>query len=106
MRTRMTLASLALLLATGTGPMPAVAMTGAEVLNEMGDDERYGYLAGNIDMAAQLTYHDGKRERSACIYEWFYKKGGLNQVVQTIEHFKDRQVQPVIYVLIKKACGE
>jgi hypothetical protein len=84
----------------------ASALTGAEVLEKMNADQRSGYLAGNIDMAAQLSFHDGRQERSTCIFNWYYEQGGVTQVVQAIERFKDRQVQPVIYALITRACGE
>ena len=85
---------------------PALSLTGAEVLDKMTEDERGGYLAGNVDMAAQLAYHDGKRERSDCIFDWYYKQGGLGQVLQAIGQFRDRQVQPVIHALINRACGK
>jgi hypothetical protein len=85
---------------------PGLALTGADVLQKMSADERSGYLAGNIDMAAQLIFRDGKHERSTCIFNWYYKGGGVAQVLQALERFKDKQVQPVIYALIDRACGE
>ena len=86
--------------------LPAIALTGSEVLDNMGADERFAYLAGNVDMAAQLSYHEGKRERSQCIFDWYYEQRGAVQVEQALERFRDRQVQPVIQALINRACGE
>lgn len=85
---------------------PALSLTGADVMEKMSKDESSGYLAGNIDMAIQLLYHQGQKERSNCIQDWYYHQGGVKQVVQALYHFKDRQAQPVIYALIERACGK
>lgn len=87
-------------------PDSARALTGEDVLDTMNAAERGAYLAGNIDMAAQLSYHEGMHERSSCIFDWYYEGSGVEEILKALERFQDRQVQPVIYALINRACGE
>lgn len=87
-------------------PDSARALTGEDVLDTMNAAERSAYIAGNVDMAAQLSYHQGKRERSSCIFDWYYEGSGIEQILQALERFRDRQVQPVVHALINRACGE
>ena len=57
-------------------------------------------------MAAFLSNVRGDRTRLRCIVGWYFKEHGPKQVVQALDHFKDREALPVIYALIKRTCGE
>lgn len=85
---------------------PAWALTGGDVLDGMSSDESTGYMAGSIAMAAMIAGANGSRERAECIMNWYYEGDGVEEIVQALDHFKDREAQPVIYALINRACGE
>ncbi len=84
----------------------ASALTGQDILDNMNSDQSHGYLFGSIEMAAFLSNVNGNTDRSRCIINWYNNDGGVNQIIQALGRFKDREAQPVIHVLIKKACGE
>lgn len=87
-------------------PSPAAAITAEDVLDKMSSDESTGYIYGSMETAAFLSHLQGKSERSECITDWYHDKGGVKQIIDTLHRFKDRQAQPIIYALIKRACGE
>lgn len=87
-------------------PTRAHALTAGDVLTRMSTKELSAYLSGNIDMAAQLAYFNGRQQQSDCIVDWYYHKNGVKQVMQALYKFKDHQVQPVVYALIEKTCGK
>ena len=109
-RTASTVIVLGLLATVAVGwfvfPSPVTALTGEDVLDKMSSEERTAYLTGNIGMASFLTFAEGKNERSECITDWYYKDGGVQQLVTALGRFKDRQAQPIIYALIERACGK
>ena len=86
---------------------PANAVTGGDVMQKMEDRERGGYIAGSVEMAAFLAKVSGDTERSACITDWYFRGGnGPDQIIQALSHFRDRAAQPVIFLMIKRQCGE
>jgi hypothetical protein len=85
---------------------PAWSLTGEDVLDRMSKDERGGYLAGSIEMAAFLSAMQGNNKRADCIMDWYYKQDGVEKLVAALSGYKDRQALPVVHVIIKKACGE
>ncbi len=85
---------------------PAAALTGGDVLDKMNADQRGSYVAGTVEMAAFLSGLQGNKTRADCIMDWYYNKGGTSGIVTGFAQYKDRQALPVIYLLIKKACGE
>lgn len=98
--------SCALALLVASAAMPARALTGSDILDKMNSDERDGYLAGALEMAAFLSAVQGNKTRADCIMGWYYdRKEGANQIVAGLSQYKDHQALPVIYLLIKKACG-
>ena len=84
----------------------AQALTGSEVMVKMTDIERGGYFAGSVGMAAMMAGAAGQTARQDCIMDWYYKKQGVEQLVQALDRFKDRPAQPVILALINRACGK
>lgn len=85
---------------------PASALTGAEVLDKMTDKEKSGYLAGSIGMAALIANTQEDFDRQNCIMDWYYRGHGPKQLVQALDHFRDREALPVIYALINRTCAE
>jgi len=106
MKAKRSLWSAVFVLGLAASSLPAAALTGADILDNMNDDQRGSYLAGTVEMAAFLTNVGGDKERADCIMTWYYDQGGINTIVTTLGSYKDRQVLPVLHVLIKRACGE
>lgn len=84
---------------------PALAITGEDVLGKMNDTESFAYLAGSISMAAMIAGAEGHTERRDCIMNWFYNEDGSKQLIAALTRYKDREAQPVIYALVRHACG-
>ena len=105
MRARWILYSATILLGVTAGAPPAAALKAADVL-AMNSDQSTGYLFGSMEMASFLAYVAGDKERSRCISQWFNEKRGLSQILEAMEAFKDQQAQPLIYTMMKRACGE
>lgn len=86
---------------------PAAALTAQDVLEKMSPDERGAYLIASVEMAAFLAKVNGDKERSACIMNWWFDTPATNgRVVAVFERFSDRAPQPILYVLMNKACGK
>jgi hypothetical protein len=81
--------------------LPALAITGADVLDKMKPDEQAAHIAGAVDMAAQQD-----EARRACIVGWYYAKDHDAQklVVQALEEYRDKQAVSILKALIKKQC--
>lgn len=102
---RTLLASLALFSAVG----PARSITAGDVLDKMASAERNAYLSATIETMAFLSSVQGKKDRADCIMRWYFREEsekGVKKVVAALDRFKDRQVLPVIYAVVKQACGE
>ena len=106
MRARWILYSATILLGVVAIARPAAALTGGDVLDGMNTDQRGGYLAGAIEMAAFQLAAQGNTERGNCVMGWFYDKKGTDEIVAALARFKDRQALPVIQALIERACGK
>jgi len=106
MRARWILYSAAILLGASIADHPAVALTGGDVLDGMNNDQRSGYLAGAIEMAAFLNATQGNTGRGNCIMGWFYDKKGTDEIVAALARFKDKQALPVVQALVERACGK
>ena len=88
----------------------AFALTADEVLNKMNFDERHGYLAGVIEGLAQARWVADKPDDAGynCIYDWYYKGGKeREELVNTwLNRHPDKSASGLIYVLVKKECGD
>lgn len=102
--------SAAFMLSLFAGASPVAALTAKDVLTKMGNDERFAYLAGISDGLAQARWMKDKPDETGmkCIYDWYYKGGKrkFNQVYDLLELHPDKPANAIIYVLIKKECGE
>ena len=89
---------------------PVQALTANDVLNKMSNDERHSYLAGMVGGFAHSRYLQDKPDQSGmtCIFDWYYESGAKKwQLIETwFSRHLDKQVEPLLYVLIKKECGE
>ena len=88
-----------------TIPAAAHALTGSDVLDKMNNDERNGFLEGVLEMRAYDATVAGKPQLAECIYGW-NRNGGPTEEIQALDHFRDRDAVAVVYLLIKRRCGE
>lgn len=86
------------------------AQTAGDVMNKMNDDQSIGYITGVIE---GLAYSRWLRDKpngggSKCIYDWYYKGGEKvkRQMFDWFDRHPDKGLGPLLYVLIKKECGE
>jgi hypothetical protein len=88
----------------------AAALTAEEVLNRMSDEERFAYISGVVDGLAFARWTADQPDNTGmqCIYDWYY--GGNAAVRETIQTWltrhQDRPVDALMYVLIRRECGE
>jgi hypothetical protein len=105
MRRQSILCSATILLAIASAPNPAAALSAGDVIDKMSNAEQTAYMFGSAEMAAFLAHASGNTTRAQCITDWFHQHG-VSQITQTMSAMKDRQAQPIIFTLIKRACGE
>ena len=88
----------------------AQALTADDVLNRMNTDQQYSYLAGMIGGFAHSRFLRDKPDQSGmnCIFDWYYGSGTKKWPIieQWFSRHLDKQVEPLLYVLIKRECGE
>ncbi len=98
-------AALSLPFAKGAAALPA-----EDVLTKMSLDQRHGYISGIVEGLAYARWltHRPDDAGMQCIYNWYYGGGTekWTQVTQWLERHLDKPVDALIYVLIKKECGE
>lgn len=104
-------ASLILLcLVGGVSQAQARDLNAGFVLNKMNADERVAYISGVIEGLAYSRFLRDRPDESGmnCVYDWFdenYKKKWLKTKRWLARH-PDKPVGVLMYVLIKKECGE
>lgn len=88
----------------------AQALTADDVLNKMNSDQQFSYLAGMIGGFAHSRFLRDKPDQSGmnCIFDWYYGSGTKKWPIieQWFSRHLDKQVEPLLYVLIKRECGE
>ena len=76
----------------------------------MGAKERGVYLAGLVDGMAQARWVRDKPNQSGvrCLNDWFYKGGDKVQsrIEQWFKRHSEKPSNALLYVLVKKECGE
>ncbi len=75
----------------------------------MGADHRESgaYISASIEMAAFMAHVQGDKQRSSCILNWYFDTPGTpSKVIAVFARFPARAPQPILYVLINKACGK
>lgn len=75
-------------------------------MDRMSSDQRIGYLAGTVEMAAFLSGLAGNADRADCLTSWFYEQDGTETIVAALSQYRDRQALPVLHLLMNRACGE
>ena len=98
-------AALSLSFARETAALPA-----EDILNNMSQDQRHGYISGIVDGLAYARWLAQRPDETGMqyIYNWYYD-GGTEKwalITQWLERHLDKQVDALMYVLIKKECGE
>ena len=88
----------------------AQALTADDVLNKMNSDQQTSYIAGVV---GGLAYSRFLRDRPdttgmSCIQGWYYGSGTDKwaQIETWFSRNIDQQAEPLLYVLIKRECGE
>ena len=88
----------------------AQAITADDVLNKMNADQQTSYIAGVV---GGLAYSRFLRDRPdatgmSCINDWYYGSGTDKwALIETwFSRHVEQQVEPLLYVLIKRECGE
>ncbi len=88
----------------------AKALTADDVLNKMNADQRFGYISGVVEGLAYSRWVADKPDDTGmtCIYDWYYQgeEARSNQVDGWLRRHLDKPVGALLYVLIKKECGE
>jgi len=88
----------------------AVALNAEEIMNKMNEDQRTGYIAGVVEGVAYSRWLRDKPNAAGmqCVYDWFYNGGiELQRSINTwFDRHPDKPAGPLLYVLIKKDCGE
>lgn len=88
-----------------------VAQTAGDVVNKMEPTHQTGYLAGIVEGLAFARWVKDKPDKTGmkCIYDWYYEsdtKTRFNRVRAWLERHPDKPPGALMYVLIKKECGE
>ena len=94
----------------GLLPEKAAALTANDVLNKMSSAEQTAYISGVVEGLAQARWIKDKPDQSGmtCIYNWYYKgeKDVDRRLNVWFEKHPDKPANALLYVLIKKECGE
>lgn len=82
------------------------------VMNEMNADQQVSYIAGVVEGMAYSRYLRDKPSEAGmnCIYRWYANNTGTRENRGTVEalfaRHPDKPVGVLLYVLMKKECGE
>ena len=78
----------------------AYAMTGADFLDKLNQQQRASYVDGALDMLAYcLTQPQAK-----CVRDWYYNGDGPRQLIAAVHQCRDKPVQGILQVLAKRVC--
>ena len=83
-------------------------LTTGVIMDRMGNNERFHYIAGIVEGLAYARYiNDGQETGGmACINNWFYgQDGAIEQVYQAFGEFPDYPPGAVMSVLLGQVCG-
>ena len=83
------------------------ALTADEVMNQMNNDQRTGFMSGAVDMAAQLHAENGDRAKAECALAWFFHSDdGLRDVFDFFDIHGEHSAVALISVLINRKCDD
>lgn len=95
-----------LLLAMTYAHGTAQAITADDVLEKMGDKERWGYLTGLIDMMSYQEVLAGNEARAQCISDWFYNQDEtVPRIFATLSRYSNLAPEGILIQMAKNACG-
>lgn len=93
-----------------SGGRDAAALTADDVLNKMSAEERVAYVSGIVGGLAYSRFLRDKPDETGmnCIYDWYYtgEEARHQQITQWFERHLDKPAEPLLYILIKRECGE
>ncbi|MEP5730829.1 MAG: hypothetical protein ABJL67_15835 [Sulfitobacter sp.] len=88
----------------------ADALTADDVLNKMSDEQRHGYVSGMVDAFAFARWQANKPDKTGmqCIYNWYYSGDAdtKRKIYAWFERHLDKHADALLFVLVKKECGE
>lgn len=88
----------------------AHAFTANEVVNEMNERERSVYLAGLVDGLIQARWIKDQPDQTGinCLANWYYQSGDTvhSVIKQWFSRHLETDAAGLLYVLIKRECGE
>jgi len=91
-------------------PSASLELTADDVMNKMSATERNAHIAGIVGGLAYARFLRDRPDETgmSCIYDWYYASDAarLGQITQWFERHPDKPVEPLLYVLIKRECGE
>jgi hypothetical protein len=94
---RGTVLILSLLLSTS-----AQAMTGAEFLDKLNDQQRASYVDGAVEMLAYVMPGD----KAKCVFDWYYRGQGPEQLIRALRQNRELPVTGILKVLVKRLCPD
>jgi hypothetical protein len=88
----------------------AVALVSQDVTEKMSHDQRFGYLAGLVDMNAYQAALSGNKERAKCIVDAFYANASKDddpwrRLLDALRQYPDKRPESIVVLLIQKTCG-
>lgn len=91
------------------GVVQSETMTAAVVMANMGERDRYNYVAGIVEGLAYARYvADNKSpDGMACIYRWFHEDDAtIDRIHQAFGRFGDYPPAAVVSAMAGKECGK
>jgi len=86
------------------------ALTADDVLNKMNSDQQTSYIAGVVGGLAYSRFLRDQPDSTgmSCIHDWYYGSGTDKwaQIETWFSRHVEQQVEPLLYVLIKRECGK
>lgn len=107
-KTNKTAAALLLFLAYSSQEAAAKRLTAGAILNEMGAEERFTYLAGVIEGLAHARHlADGEKpDGMRCLFDWYYKTADNRRKIEAaFARYPDHAAAPILLALTRPTCG-
>lgn len=91
-------------------PGAAQALTADDVLNKMDSTQQHSFIAGVVGGFAYSRFLQDRPDKTGmkCIYDWYYGSGQTKwpRIETWFARHLDKPAEPLLYVLIKRECGE
>ena len=73
-------------------------MTGADFFDRLNSQQRASYVDGAVEMLAYSLSND----RAKCVFDWYYRGRGPEQLMGALKHHRDLPVSGVLQILAKR----